>query len=268
MEGYKVIKVNEKDLPFENGVTLFQLKDKYKPDADIVVYNGFPVVEDVSLKDGDQICFIRRGEIPDAEEMKQLIISRHSPAVHKKIENKCIGIAGAGGLGSSLAIALARLSVGRLVIADFDVVEPSNLNRQQYFIDQIGMHKVNALKDNLAKINPLLDVQIVNRKLDESNIGDTFRECDVIAECFDNPESKSIIVEFVLSKFDIPVVAVSGIAGFENAHELKCRNLMKNLYVIGDGITAAAPGMGLMAPKVGIAAHMQASKILELLLKI
>ncbi len=262
-----MIKVNEKKHPFENGITLFQLREKFKPDADIVVYNGFPVADDLSLRDGDQVCFIRRGEIPDAEEMKQLIISRHSPKVHEKIQNKCVGIAGAGGLGSSLAIALARLSVGKLVIADFDVVEPSNLNRQQYFIDQIGLFKVDALKANLGKINPFLDVDPINRKLDESNLGATFKECDVIAECFDNPESKSIIVEFVLSKFNKPIVAVSGIAGFENAHELKCRNLMKNLYVIGDGLTAAAPGMGLMAPKVGIAAHMQANKILELLLK-
>ncbi len=267
MEKNLMIKVNEKDIPFKDGMTLIQLRKKHKPDADIMVYNGFPVVKDITLNDQDQVCFIRRGEIPKAEEMKQLMISRHSPEIYEKIENKCIGIAGAGGLGSSLAIALARLSVGKLVIVDFDVVEPSNLNRQQYFIDQIGMFKVDALKAGLEKVNPFLDVETVNQKLDADNIGDTFKGCDVIAECFDNPESKSIIVEFVLSEFKKPVVAVSGIAGFENIHELTCRNPMKNFYLIGDGVTAAAPGMGLMAPKVGIAAHMQAGKILELLLK-
>jgi sulfur carrier protein ThiS adenylyltransferase len=263
-----MIKVNEKDIPLQDGMTLHKLKQQIKPEADITVYNGFPVNDDIEIKAGDRICFIRKGEIPEKEEMKQLIVSRHSPEVYEKVFNKCIGVAGAGGLGSSLAVALARLSVGKLIIADFDVVEPSNLNRQQFFIDQIGILKVDALKENLERINPFLEVVAVREKLDKQNIPEIFSECDVIAECFDNPEFKSIIVETVLRTLKKPIVAVSGIAGYNHAEKLVCRKIMKNLYMIGDGITAAAPGMGLMAPKVGIAAHLQANKILEILLEL
>jgi len=231
-----MIKVNEKDIPFEENLTLHKLKERIKPDADIIVYNGFPVNDDLTLKSGDQVCFIRRGEIPNEEEMRSLIVSRHSPEVYEKVHHRCIGIAGVGGLGSALAVALARLSVGKLVIVDFDVVEPSNLNRQQFFIEQIGMYKVEALKQNLEKINPFLNVIAIQQKLDRPNICDIFGECDIIAECFDNPEFKSTLVEVVLSKMKKPMVAVSGIAGYKDAEKLVCRNLMKNLFMIGDGV--------------------------------
>ena len=263
-----VIKVNEKDIRWEQGIKIDDLKARYKPNADIIVYNGFPVSENLDIHPGDNISFIRRGEIPNSEEMKRLIIARHSPEVYGKICNKKVGIAGAGGLGSSLAIALGRLSIGNLVIADFDVVEPSNLNRQQYFMDQIGMYKVDALRENLKKINRYLEVSIFNERIDRHNICTIFKNCDVIAECFDNPESKSELVETVIRLLKIPIVAVSGIAGYRDANKLICRNMGNQFYLIGDGVTAAKPGIGLMAPKVGIAAHLQANKILELLLEL
>jgi sulfur carrier protein ThiS adenylyltransferase len=261
-----MIKVNEKDVAWVDGMTLATLRAQHKPDADITVYNGFPVVDDCPVTRGDQVCFIRRGEMPSAAEMRQLIVSRHSPAVYEAVCDRTVGIAGVGGLGSALAIALARLSVGRLIIADFDVVEPSNLNRQQYFCEQIGMRKVDAMKANLERINPYLDVTIVAERIDAGNIAAHFAAADVLAECFDNPESKSVFVETCLADLRKPVVAVSGIAGYADADKLVCREPMRNFYLIGDGVSAAQPGCGLMAPKVGIAAHMQASKILELLL--
>ena len=260
------IKVNEKELPWEDKTTIEMLRDRYKPDADIAIYNGFPVSDNREIKPGDQICFIKRGEHPSEAEMKRLMVARHSPEIYEKIASCTVGIAGAGGLGSSLATALARLSVGRLVIVDFDIVEPSNLNRQQYFIDQIGKLKVNALRENLKRVNPYISIEIDNRRICRANAINVFDKCDVIAECFDNPESKSELTEVILRETNIPIVAVSGIAGHENADKLVCRKIMHRFYLIGDGISAARPGCGLMAPKVGIAAHLQANKILELLL--
>jgi sulfur carrier protein ThiS adenylyltransferase len=261
-----VIKVNEKEVAWEEGMTLHALRQRLKPDADIVVYNGFPVADDRAVQPDDRICLIRRGEVPNAEEMKQLLVARHSPQVHEKIQICTVGIAGAGGLGSAVAIALARLSVGKLVVADFDVVEPSNLNRQQYFIDQIGLPKVLALKANLLRINPYVAIETHQIKVDKTNISSLFGSSQVIAECYDNPEAKSELTEYVLSKMDIPLVAVSGIAGYRDMDKLVCRCRLSKLFLIGDGTSAARPGQGLMAPKVGIAAHMQANKILELLL--
>ncbi len=261
-----VIKVNEKEIPWEAGMTLHRLCQQLKPDADIVVYNGFPVADDLPVQPDDQICLIRRGEIPGAEEMKQLLVARHTPRVYDKVQACTVGIAGVGGLGSALAIALARLAVGKLIIADFDVVEPSNLNRQQYFIDQIGEPKVLALQVNLRRINPYVAVEPHQVMIDKSNIASIFASCQVIAECYDNPQAKSELTEFVLRSMNIPIVAVSGIAGYEDMDKMVCRQLFAKLYLIGDGASAAQPGRGLMAPKVGIAAHMQANKILELLL--
>jgi len=260
------IKVNEKEIPWEDGMTLAGIRERYKPDADITVYNGFPVNDDIPVAAGDTICLIRRGEVPGADEMRQLLVARHSPEVYDKVCNRTVGIAGAGGLGSALAIALARLSVGRLIIVDFDVVEPSNLNRQQYNCSQIGMLKVAALKENLESINPYIDVITHADRVVADNIEPLFADADVLAECFDNPESKSTFVTSSLRLFARPIVAVSGIAGHDDAGKLVCREVMDNLYLIGDGVSAAGPGRGLMAPKVGIAAHLQANKVLELLL--
>ncbi len=261
------IRVNEKEIPWIKGTRIFALRDCYKPDADILVYNGFPVSENVEIHRGDQLSFIRRGEVPDPDEMQRLMVARHSPEIYDKIRNRSVGIAGVGGLGSSLAVALARLAVGNLIIVDFDIVEPSNLNRQQYFIDQIGMHKVDALRDNLCRVNPYIQVTLSKERINRSNTCRLFKKCDVIAECFDNPESKSELVETTLRELKKPIVAVSGIAGYHDADRLICRKAGRHFYLIGDGKTAAKPGMGLMAPKVGIAAHLQANKILELLLE-
>ena len=262
------VKVNEKEVAWTKGTRIFDLRDRYKPDADVIVYNGFPVCKNVKIHAGDQVCFIRRGEVPNSEEMKRLMVARHSPEVYEKICNRSVGIAGVGGLGSSLAIALARLAIGNLVIVDFDVVEPSNLNRQQYFMDQIGMHKVEALRDNLYRVNPYIQVTIFKERVDRSNVHKLFGQCDVVAECFDNPESKSELVEATLRKLKKPIVAVSGIAGYDKAHRLICRKVCERFFLVGDGKTAAQPGIGLMAPKVGIAAHLQANKVLELLLEV
>jgi len=121
--------------------TLFELRDAVKPAADVVILNGAAMSADAPLKEGDEVCLIKRGEAPSVDELEALMASRHTPGVHAKVKAATVGIAGLGGLGSAIAVALARVGVGKLIVADFDVVEPSNLNRQQYFVDQIGMLK-------------------------------------------------------------------------------------------------------------------------------
>jgi len=133
-----MFKVNEKTIPYKGGIKIKDLADLYKPEADLFIFNGFPAGPDTLLADGDICCLIRRGEMPTAEEMESLLAARHTPGVHEIIQNARVGIIGLGGLGTVVAGALARIGVGNLVLADFDVVEPSNLNRQQYSISQIG----------------------------------------------------------------------------------------------------------------------------------
>jgi sulfur carrier protein ThiS adenylyltransferase len=261
------IRVNEKELSVRPGETLFDVKGRQKPDADLVIYNGFPVSADSPLADGDEICLIRKGERPSAEEFQCLMTARHTPGVHRKVSSSTVGIAGLGGLGSVAAIALARVGIGCLILVDFDVVEPSNLNRQQYSTDQIGMPKVEAMKENLSKINPYVRILGFSEKLNEDNIERILRNADVVVEAFDRAEEKAMLINTVTERMpDKYIVAASGVAGYGDNNEIRTIRFSSRLFIVGDQKTAARPGTGLMAPRVGIAAHHQANTVLRILL--
>jgi sulfur carrier protein ThiS adenylyltransferase len=261
------IRVNEKEVSVPSGDTLFRVKNQYKPDADLVIYNGFPLASDSPLTEGDEVCLIRKGKKPTPEELECLMMARHTPGVHQKIKGSVVGIAGLGGLGSVVAIALARVGVGRLILVDFDVVEPSNLNRQQYFFHQIGLPKVEALRENLSKINPCVDIQIHHEKLDRDNVERIFKETDVVVEAFDRADQKAMLISAVSEKMPQKyIVAASGVAGYGDNNEIKTVRFSSRLFIVGDQKTAARPGVGLMAPRVGIAAHHQANTVLRILL--
>ncbi len=154
-----------------------------------------------------------------------------------------------------------------MIIADFDVVEPSNLNRQQYFVDQIGLPKVEALRQNLARVNPYVQVTSFNDRLTPDNVPTLFAGVDVMVEAFDAPDQKAMLAESFLAHVPgVPLVAASGLAGYGPANTVCTRRAATHLYVVGDGHSAARPGEGLMAPRVGVAAHHQANAVLRLLL--
>ena len=261
------IKVNENFLELSPETTLFGLKNQAKPTADVLVFNGAILCEDRKLSDGDEIVLIRRGEKPSSGELESLMMARHTPGVHAKVKRATVGIAGLGGLGSSVAISLARLGVGRLILADFDIVEPSNLNRQQYFIDQIGMPKTEALLDNLKKINPHVGYVIHTVRLGPANIPEIFKDADVLVEAFDRADQKAMLLQSFGSEFPgKPIVAASGLAGYGSSETMGISKIGDNIYVIGDLESAANPGQGLMSPRVGIAAHMQSNTVLRILM--
>ena len=261
------ILVNERSIEVSAGMTLFALRALHKPQADLLIVNGFPTPNDQPLADGDRVALIRRGEVPAPEEMEALLMARHTPGVHERIKGGTVGIAGCGGLGSAVAVALARIGVGRLLLADFDLVEPSNLNRQQYFVDQIGMAKVDALKANLARINPFVKVATYHGRLDRGNIPQVFAVADLLVEAFDGADQKALLVESWRQNFpEKPLIAASGLAGFGPSNTIITRKVGRNFWMVGDGASAAGPGQGLMAPRVGVAAHHQANAALRLLL--
>jgi sulfur carrier protein ThiS adenylyltransferase len=261
------IRVNESVHDVDDGTSLYELREAVRAGADVVVVNGHPVKADRKLADGDQVVFIRRGVLPPRDELEALMVSRHTPGVHNVVKKACVGVAGLGGLGSAIAIALARIGVGKLVVADFDVVEPSNLNRQQYFTDQIGQLKTMSLRANLARINPYVDIETHPVKLDANNVGPIFHNVDVMVEAFDSPDAKAMMMECFASRFpDTPLVMASGLAGFDPSNTILTQRLGGNIYVVGDLVKAAGVGTGLMAPRVGVAAHHQANAVLRLLL--
>jgi len=179
-----------------------------------------------------------------------------------------VGIAGAGGLGSNCAVALARSGIGIIVIADFDIIEECNLDRQYYFADQICMMKTTAIKENLNRINPGLRVVVHQNKLDPSNITDIFSGCDVIVEAFDSAEMKQMLIETVQTRMPgIPLVAASGLAGWGKNDTIRCRKIDDTLYICGDESSDVTDDLPPMAPRVGIVANMQANVVVEILME-
>ena len=261
------VRVNERPMAVTAGTMLYALRDRVKPQADIVIRNGLPHAVDCALEAGDEVILIRRGEMPSEGEMEALMAARHGPGVHAKVKGARVGIAGCGGLGSAVAVALTRTGVGRLLLVDFDVVEPSNLNRQQFFVDQIGKRKTEALAENLKRMNPYVAIEMRDMQLTRGNIAVVFGGCDVVAECFDDPLSKrEMTVAMRTGLPATPLVTVSGIAGHGPAGRLGVRRVFKNIYLVGDRETAAGPGRGLLAPRVAVAAGHQANLILRLML--
>lgn len=257
----------EKPYTVASGTTLFELRDAVAPGADVVVCNGAPAELDIPLKPGDAVVYIRRGEAPDRDTLEALMAARHTPGVHAILKGSVVGIAGAGGLGSAVAVALARVGVGTLLIADFDVVEPSNLNRQQFFVDQIGVPKVEALAENLARINPYVEVLPSLVRLNPENIPQVFGRAQILVEAFDRADQKAMLVGAWRRAFPTrPIVTATGLAGHHPSNTVLTRRIGQYLYVVGDQETAACPGTGLMAPRVGVAAHHQANAVLRLLL--
>lgn len=262
-----IVTINEKTAVIPEDLTLAAVAELYKTGADVMILNGFPATSDTPVNEGDVIFLIRRGEVPSAEDLEGLMTARHTPGVHNHLKRATVGIAGVGGLGSAVAVALARVGIGRLVIADFDVVEPSNLNRQQYFIDQIGSYKVEALAANLKRINPYVTVEEHRTLIEPQNIPTVFADCSIVVEAFDRADMKAMLVNTVLELMpQSTVVAASGLAGYGSNNSIATRRISKRLYLIGDTVSEAAPGSGLMAPRVGIAASHQANQVVRIIL--
>ena len=193
------------------------------------------------------------------------LITKLGKADFEKVHRAKIGIAGAGGLGSNCALALVRAGVKHLTIVDFDIIEPTNLDRQFFFIDQVGMVKVQALKTNLLRINPELEINAVNKKIEAQDVASLFGNCDAIAECFDSAQYKSMLV-FELLKLGKFTVAVSGLGGIGSSDQIITHRIKKNLVMIGD-LKSDISSKPALSPRVSVAAAKQADTILEFILE-
>ena len=181
------------------------------------------------------------------------------------LEKVRIGVAGAGGLGSNCAMHLVRSGIRHLVVADFDVVGESNLNRQFFFRDQLGMKKVDALKANLLRIDPEVDVQAVDVRLDAASTRELFEDCDIVVEAFDVVEAKTMILS-TLMPLGMRLVTASGLAGWGKSNAMRVRKMGANVVVVGDGETGVATDVAPVSPRVGIAAAMEANAVVAWLL--
>ena len=204
--------------------------------------------------------------IPAKKEWTDALIARHGSKLHKRFSSAAVAICGLGGLGSNIAIALARTGVGKLVLIDFDRVDITNLHRQQYKADQIGRYKTDALAENLAEIAPYTEVKTVTAKITEENFAEFLKDADIVCEAFDNAEYKAMLVNGVLE--NLPhccLVAASGMAGMDTPNIIKTRKITKRFYLCGDGISDTADTIGLVAPRVMLCAAHQAHTVLRIL---
>ena len=187
-----------------------------------------------------------------------------TPEERAALESVRVGIAGAGGLGSNCAMHLVRSGVKHITIADFDVVNESNLNRQFFFRDQIGQKKVEAIKANLLRIEPYADIRAVDIRLDASSAREIFADCGIVVEAFDAVDAKVMLVSAFASSGK-KLVTASGLAGWGRSNAMRVRK-MGSIVAIGDGETSVGDGAAPVSPRVGIAAAMEANAVVSLLL--
>ena len=192
------------------------------------------------------------------------IFARNVHGMTEKLQSKTVGIAGCGGLGSNIAVSLVRAGIGRLILADFDIVEASNLNRQHYFQKDIGRVKVEALREHLQAIHSYTKIHIHHLRLVPENIPVLFQEADLLIEAFDIAESKQWLIETWVSAFpEKPIIVGSGLAGAGRTNDLKVKK-NGNIYLCGDG--ESEMDMGLCSARVCLAANMQANAAIALLI--
>lgn len=200
------------------------------------------------------------------DEWNAALIARHGEILHEKFSNATVAVCGLGGLGSNIAISLARAGVGKLILIDFDRVDISNLNRQQYKAAQIGMPKPEALQENLLAIAPFLQMQIHIVRMTEENSARLVREADVVCEAFDDAQAKAMLVNCVCEALPKTyLVAASGMAGLASPNAIRTRRIGQRLYLCGDGVSDARSGLGLVAPRVMLCAAHQALTVLRIL---
>jgi len=204
--------------------------------------------------------------IPTKNEWINALIARHGDDLHNRFASATVAVCGLGGLGSNIAIALARAGIGRLLLIDFDRVELSNLHRQQYKANQIGLFKVDALADNLSEISPYTKIETVTERITEANLADLLKDVDIICEAFDDADSKAMLVNGVLEQLpDCYLVAASGMAGMDTPNTIKTRKVMKRFYLCGDEVSDVEDTIGLVAPRVMLCAAHQAHTALRIL---
>jgi sulfur carrier protein ThiS adenylyltransferase len=201
------------------------------------------------------------------EALEQAMDKRFSPEVYEKFKQARVCIAGLGGLGSNIAIMLARSGIGTLKLIDFDRVDTTNLNRQAYRIEHIDMPKTEALGKMIAEINPYINIEVIQTKVTEENLVELFQGEALVCEAFDNPEYKAMLVNYLLEQQpETTVVSGSGMAGIGSSNNFSTTQKMKRLYVCGDEESDAYAGMGLLSPRVSICAGHQANMLLRLIL--
>ena len=194
------------------------------------------------------------------------LFKRNVKDIAKKLKKAKVCILGLGGLGSNVAVLLARSGIGYLKLIDFDVVEASNLNRQQYRISHIGIKKTEAIKTIIKEINPFVEIDTLDIKVDRENILSVVEDIEIVVEAFDRAETKAMAIEELLTNKNKIVISASGMAGLGSANEVITRKIKENFYLIGDNYSDYEEYSGIMSTRVMLCAAHQANMVLRVIL--
>lgn len=204
--------------------------------------------------------------IPTKKEWNRALSLRHGEQLQKCFSSATVAICGLGGLGSNIAVSLARAGIGRLILIDFDKVDLTNLHRQQYKVSQIGQYKTDALSENLKEIAPYIALETHTEKVTEENAARLLQGAEIICEAFDGAECKAMLTNLVLEAMpDKYLVAASGMAGFGSANTVKTRRIAKGFYLCGDGASDVQAQGSLVSSRVMLCAAHQAHTVLRIL---
>lgn len=204
--------------------------------------------------------------LPTKEEWNKALTARHGEKLKEKFASATVAICGLGGLGSNIAISLARAGIGKLILIDFDRVDITNLHRQQYKANQIGMNKTDALSENLREITPYVDIEIHTVRVTQENAAHLLQGADIICEAFDNAEAKAMLTNLVSEIMpDKYLVAASGMAGIGSANSIQTRKITSKFYLCGDEKSDVQSERSLVASRVMLCAAHQAHTVLRIL---
>lgn len=204
--------------------------------------------------------------IPTKKEWNKALRERHGEKLQTKFSSATVAICGLGGLGSNIAISLARAGVGKMILIDFDKVDITNLHRQQYKAKQIGLNKTDALFDNLREIAPYVELETHTERITEENAAAMLQGADIICEAFDSAECKAMLVNLVLETMpDKYIVVASGMAGMGSANTIQTRKVSKRFFICGDGESDVSEAGSLVSSRVMLCAAHQAHTVLRIL---
>jgi adenylyltransferase/sulfurtransferase len=203
---------------------------------------------------------------------RQIMLPQVDIAGQEKLLAAHALVIGAGGLGSPAAIYLAAAGVGRLTIADNDVVELSNLQRQILHHDaDIGNHKAASAKATLATVNPEVTVTALPERLQGELLDKAVEQADVVLDCSDNFVTR-FAVNAACVKHTTPLVSGAAVRlegqlavflpGRENSPCYSC------LYREGEDEDQTCSENGVLSPIVGIIGSMQALEAIKVILQI
>ena len=211
---------------------------------------------------------IKMQQMISKEKLDRAFDARFPDEMQDKLRGAMVAVAGLGGLGSNIAVMLARSGIGHLFLVDFDVVDVTNLNRQMYFISHLGLPKTEALPQILYQINPYLTCESVRIKVMPENVRELFKEYPIVCEAFDKPDQKAMLVrELLMQCPETIVVSGNGMAGYGDTNDICTSQKMRRLYVCGDQKTDVGGGIGLMAPRVAACAAHEANKVIQLIME-